>query len=413
MDRISRGKVRFWRRAEDEKAGKQANYAEETDGNGTQIEAPSPTGARHSTGSRPQRLSHWVLAIALIIVGTFFLLFFRYPVVINSPGPTFDVLGKNRSGIPLIEIKGTKTYPEGNGQLRMTTVSSLGGPGSVVNGLDIILAGFNPNSEILPEEAVYPRQLTSKDIKTIGLQQMDQSQLAAEAVALKSLGYQINITWVTAEVPKESPAFGKLRKDDVLESITTHDSPPTPITTIEELHKFLARLAPGTEVTLNVTREGHPLTLKFPTMKATSRKGSQLGVLLSAKVNIPLDINFHLQDVGGPSAGTMFALGIVEQLTPQKITSRHPVAGTGTIDFAGKVGPISGIPQKMAGAKKDGAKFFLAPAANCAEAVEHIPTGLRVTPVATFSDALRALELIRENRETDLPSCPPSKQKLS
>lgn len=392
----------------------QAKHAHESDfPSCEQSEECSTVNAQCLPTNHTQGLSRWVLAFALIVIGMYFLVFFRYPVVINSPGPTFDVLGKNSEGVSLIEIKGAKTYSKDNGQLRMTTVSSLGGPGSTVNGLDIIRASLNRNTQILPEEEVYPRQLSSKEIKTIGVQQMDQSQLAAESVALKSLGYQVDVTWEVADVPKKSPAFGILQPGDILRTISAENHPTTQITDIEVLHNFLDKVPPETEIKLGLSRKDSPLEVKFKTMKSVQGKGSQLGLLLNSNVKVPLDIKFHLKDVGGPSAGTMFALGIVEQLTPNNITSRHIVAGTGTIDLAGRVGPISGIPQKMAGAKKDGAKFFLAPASNCDEVDGNIPSGLKVTPIATFSDALHALKLIRENHGNDLPGCPSSKQKLS
>ncbi|MCI6584325.1 MAG: peptidase S16 [Mobiluncus sp.] len=378
----------------------------------TETEPPELLAKRaHRAQKNPLALSRWVLAFALILIAAFFLLFFPYPVVINSPGPTFDVLGKNDGDIPLIEVKGAKTYPNNNGELRMTTVSTLGGPGSMVNGLDVIGATFDKNSEILPVELVYPKSLTSKDIETIGVRQMDQSQLAAEAVALQSLGYKVEATWSVAEIPKEAGAFGILENGDVLETIRHGEDQPLEITTIETLRDYLATIPAKTEVTLSILRDGNPLEVTFPTMKNSQGKGSQLGILLDSKVNVPLDIKFHLQDVGGPSAGAMFALGIVEQLTPEKITSNHPVAGTGTIDLSGAVGPISGIAQKMAGARADGAEFFLAPAANCDEVDGHIPAGLKVTPVATFDDALRALKTIREDAGKDLPSCPSRAQK--
>ncbi|WP_278971999.1 YlbL family protein [Mobiluncus mulieris] len=410
MNKFSRNGLCFWRQGLEEVVVNKELCAHNPDPEArTQSDPISPPVSRSQTQHCSRGLSQWTLSLALILVGLYFLLFFRYPVVINSPGPTFDVLGKTRDGVPLIEIKGAKTYPEGNGQLRMTTVSSLGRPGSMVNGLDIITSILNPNSEIIPEESIYPRQLTSKQIKTIGLQQMAQSQLAAESVALSSLGYQVNITCTAAEIPKESPAYGSLKSGDTLVSIAAPNHPAMPIKTIEELHKFLRELPPGTQLKLEVTRKGNPVSLQFPSMAAATGKGSRLGVLLNSSIDVPLDIKFHIKDVGGPSAGTMFALGIVEQLTEQRITSRHNVAGTGTINLAGKVGPISGIPQKMAGAKQDGAEFFLAPSENCADTVGHVPQGLKVTPITTFNDALRALELIRQDRGKDLPTCPQSK----
>lgn len=355
-------------------------------------------------------LSRWVAGFALIVLGGYFLFLHSYPVVINYPGPTFDVLGKDSKQTPLIEVKGTKTYPDNNGELRMTTVSSLGGPGSMVSGWDLIVAAFSPNTTILPEEMVYPRNVSSKDIKKLGVQQMDQSQLSAEAVALETLGYDVNITWSVAEIVKDSPATGILRKKDVVQTIARPSQTPVRIHTVEDLRKFLDEVPGGDTIELGIIRNGEAQTVSMktaPAMQANGKpgKGSQLSIYLASDVDIPLDITFHLKDVGGPSAGTMFALGIVEQLTPEHLTGKSVIAGTGTIDLAGKVGPISGISQKMAGAKADGAKFFLAPSDNCNEVVGNIPKGLTVAKIATFSEALDAVRKIRDGKTSELPQC--------
>lgn len=355
-------------------------------------------------------LSRWVLSFALIVLGGYFLFLYSYPMVINYPGPTFDVLGKDDKQTPLIEVKGAKTYPDNNGELRMTTVSSLGGPGSMVSGWDLIVAAFSPNTTILPEEMVYPRNVSSKDIKKLGVQQMDQSQLSAEAVALESLGYDVNITWSVAEIAKDSPAAGILHKKDVVQTIARPGQTPLNVHTVEDLRKFLDTVPSGDTVELGIIRNGEAQTVSMktaPVRKANGKigKGSQLSIYLASDVDVPLDITFHLQDVGGPSAGTMFALGIVEQLTPEHLTGKSVIAGTGTIDLAGKVGPISGIEQKMAGAKADGAKFFLAPAQNCNEVVGNIPKGLTVAKIGTFSEALDVVQKIRDGKTSELPQC--------
>ncbi|NMW88590.1 YlbL family protein [Mobiluncus curtisii] len=372
-------------------------------------DAPEPTRSRWS-------LSRWVWGLVLIVLGGYFLFLYSYPVVINYPGPTFDVLGKDSKQTPLIEVKGAKTYPNHNGQLRMTTVSSLGGPGSMVSGWDLIMAAFNPNATILPVDVVYPRNVSSKDIKKLGVQQMDQSQLSAEAVALETLGYNVKITWSVAEIAKKSPAFGVLHRKDVVRTIARPGQTPVTVHTVEDLRKFLEGVPGGDTIELGIVRDGQAQTVRMKTApaklpKGKIGKGSQLSIYLASDVKIPLDITFHLQDVGGPSAGTMFALGIVEQLTPEHLTGKSVIAGTGTIDLAGKVGPISGIAQKMAGAKADGAKFFLAPTQNCDEVVGHIPKGLTVTKIGTFSEALDAVQKIRDGKTSDLPQCTVPAQK--
>ena len=128
-----------------------------------------------------------------------------------------------------------------------------------------------------------------------------------------------------------------------------------------------------------------------------------IGILVSGTYDFPLEVDIALENVGGPSAGLMFALGIIEKMTVEDLTKGQVIAGTGTIDAQGTVGPIGGIRHKMHGALNDGATWFLAPADNCPDVLGHIPDGLEVIPVATLEDAIEALEIIHAGGE--LPRC--------
>jgi PDZ domain-containing protein len=136
----------------------------------------------------------------------------------------------------------------------------------------------------------------------------------------------------------------------------------------------------------------------------------RLGITITDSYDFPISVKLKLQDVGGPSGGMMFALGIIDKLTPGSLTGGLSVAGTGEIDGNGNVYPIGGIQQKMFGAVDAGATWFLAPADNCDEVVGHIPEGLHVTKVATLSDSLAALKAISADPETtSLPQCTATK----
>ena len=113
----------------------------------------------------------------------------------------------------------------------------------------------------------------------------------------------------------------------------------------------------------------------------------------------------HVDDIGGPSAGMMYALGLLDKLTAAKETGGATIAGTGTIDKKGAVGSIGGIRLKMLAAKRDGATWFLAPEANCDEVVGHVPRGLRDVRVSTLDEAYQALKAIGEGHADDLPHC--------
>ncbi|MBR4399656.1 MAG: Lon protease, partial [Aeriscardovia sp.] len=110
--------------------------------------------------------------------------------------------------------------------------------------------------------------------------------------------------------------------------------------------------------------------------------------------------------IGGPSAGMVFALGLIEKATGETLTGGKNVAGTGTLASSGKVGPIGGVASKMIAARRDGASFFLAPAANCKQILSsRIPSGLRVVPVSSLSGALSSLKDISSGAFSLLPYC--------
>jgi PDZ domain-containing protein len=123
---------------------------------------------------------------------------------------------------------------------------------------------------------------------------------------------------------------------------------------------------------------------------------SQAGAVAAAagQLGRPVRADIRLDEIGGPSAGLMFALGIVDKASPEDLTGGRVIAGTGTIDDAGTVGPIGGIPQKLLGAGAAGATFFLVPDANCAEAVRNAVPGLATIAVGTLAEAVAALRTL-------------------
>jgi PDZ domain-containing protein len=117
----------------------------------------------------------------------------------------------------------------------------------------------------------------------------------------------------------------------------------------------------------------------------------------------PFSVKINLSNIGGPSAGMMFALGIIDKLTPDNLTGGKFIAGTGEIDPTGAVEPIGGIQQKMAGARAAGATIFLTPAGNCVNTAGAVPAGLRLVKVNTLAQAVHDLEMIKQGRP--VPSC--------
>ena len=139
---------------------------------------------------------------------------------------------------------------------------------------------------------------------------------------------------------------------------------------------------------------------------------SKAAALTAAKANIDpelvrnMKVSIKLQDVGGPSGGLMFTLGIIDKVSPGSLTGGKNIAGTGTMAADGKVGPIGGIRQKLFTASRAGDRFFLAPKENCLEILNHVPRGLRVVPVSTVSDAIKYLSVIAHDGDiAQLPVC--------
>ena len=128
-----------------------------------------------------------------------------------------------------------------------------------------------------------------------------------------------------------------------------------------------------------------------------------IGVQVQEQYKFPFTVKFSVGDIGGPSAGMMFALGIIDKLTPMNLTGGKFIAGTGEITAAGQVQPIGGIQQKMVGARDAGATVFLTPAANCADTAGAVPAGLRIVKVSTLSQAITDLEALKAGKA--VPSC--------
>lgn len=319
------------------------------------------------------------------------------PYVVESPGPAIDVLGE-RDGQRILAISGAEQYPT-DGSLLMTTVKVAGGPGYPVRPTEVIRAWFDPTRSVLPRELVFPADQSQAETSLRNSADMTTSQQDAVAAALAELGMSFEQDVVVAGVLAGGPADGVLEPGDVVVSIDGQSR-----TTTAE-YQQLTRAAPaGEEVTVVVRRSGAETTLHVPTQQVDGT--TRMGIVLSAGYAFPIDVAVTVDGVGGPSAGTMFALAVYDELTPGALTGGRSIAGTGTMSADGQVGAIGGIRQKLIGAREAGATFFLAPAANCPEVTAHVPDGLAVIKVTTFDDALAAVETIGETGSADgLPAC--------
>ncbi len=318
------------------------------------------------------------------------------PYVVMQPGPISNTLGKIE-GQQLITVKGAETYPT-TGALDFTTVRVLGGPGDKVNAWEVLWAAIDPTSDVYDEDLIFPKGLTSKQVEEENTAEMVGSQQEAIAVALKALGKPVTERVTIAQVAKDAPSAGQLKEGDQIVAVDGQV-----IRSSEDVRTAIQKHQPGEAVELQLRRGGSLVDVTATTRESDGR--ATIGVFLGRKFDFPVDVQIHAGDVGGPSAGTMFALGIYDTLTPGSLTGGQKVAGTGTIDSSGSVGPIGGIRQKLVGARDGGADWFLAPADNCDEVVDHVPDGLRVVRIATFDEARKAVQDIAARKADSLPTC--------
>lgn len=299
-----------------------------------------------------------------------------------SPGPATNTLGSDNK-IPLITIIGHPSYPV-DGELALTTVSVTGPEGRLRAPL-LLGAWLRGDAQIVPRDVIYPPDQSSIDISAQNAEEMKSSQEHATTAALRYLGYTLGSEVVVEAIPKGSPSIGILRAGDVIRALQG-----VKVATAAELRSRMKFYSPGDVVALSIDRAGKQLTLSIKSSKGADGQ-ALLGVIPANQFIYPFSVNIRLKDVGGPSAGMMFALGIIEKLTPESLTRKRIIAGTGTIDDDGKVGPIGGIEDKVLGAYRHGARLFLTPRSNCLE-IHSVPEGMRVVGVQTLKDAVTALQ---------------------
>ncbi|GGM28329.1 hypothetical protein GCM10012279_53670 [Micromonospora yangpuensis] len=317
------------------------------------------------------------LLTALLSVGV---LVTPIPYVVLGPGPTVDTLG-TEDGTEVIQITGRETSTSA-GQLRLTTV---GVQPSVK--LRSALAGwFSSDRAVVPRELVYPPGESQQEVKQRNEEDFRTSQTSAETAALAELGYPIQV--VVKTVAAAGPAAGVLRVGDVVTSVEGQ-----PVTTAASLTELVRAAPAGTALTIGYTRSGAAATATVTSREQDGRP--RIGVEIAQEQPHPFTLKIDLGDIGGPSAGLMFALGIVDKIEPEDLTGGKIIAGTGTIDDEGRVGPIGGIAQKLVGAKQAGAEAFLVPADNCAEALRNPQPDLPLLRVGSLDEALTALAAVR------------------
>jgi PDZ domain-containing protein len=332
-----------------------------------------------------------MVALVPIVVFGVLLAVVTVPFVSLGPGPTFDTLGEV-DGKQVVQIEGTQTHPT-SGHLNMTTVSQRDDL-TLGEALSLWISG---QEQLVPRDLIYPPGKSRDEVDKANNADFKNSEDSAEYAALGYLKYPEAVT--AASVSDTGPSAGKLKPGDAIDAVNR-----TPMANVEQFTALLKNTKPGQVVTIDYRRKNEPPGVVDITLGTNKdRDYGFLGVGVLDAPWAPFAVNFNLANIGGPSAGLMFSLALVDKLTTGDLAGSTFVAGTGTINSEGKVGPIGGITHKMAAARAAGATVFLVPAKNCYEAVSDIPSGLKLMKVDTLGSAVDALHAMTSGAPT--PSC--------
>ena len=329
---------------------------------------------------KPLRLLALGIALALIAVGAAWL----------YPADSYLLLPDRAKPLAdLVKVEGEKPHPPGE----ILYVDVIVRQASV---LEELLPFTRPDgADLVPKNAIVPPGSNYQERRRQNLRQMDRSQKIAAAVALRQLGYKVVAKpegALIVDVGPGSPADGKIEATDVIVGVDGE-----PVKTPQDLRRLIAKHKPGETVKLSVRAGGATRNVEVGTIESPAEKGRPIiGVQVeqSAAISLPLDVKIDLGGVGGPSAGLAFALDIAEELRGN-VDRGLKVAATGELELDGQVAPIGGVKQKVIGAKRSGADVFLVPAGDNAEEARRHAGDLRVIPVESFRQALRALATLR------------------
>lgn len=354
---------------------------------------PCPVSRRLST-----LLAALVPAILLLVLATSA----TVPLVAMGPGPTYDTFAESEvergdrvETVPVIEVAGRKA-DETTGSLRMTTVAVR----DRLTLVDAVRFWLDEDQVVVPRDQVFPPDRSRDEVEQTNSAEMVGSENSAEVAAYRHLGIPMRPR--VEGVDPEGAAAGLLRTGDLL---TTVDGQQ-----VADSTAVVARVGehrPGDEVRIGFTRDGREETTTT-TLRPAGPDGDpdqgRIGILVGDTPADGTDVQINIDpDVGGPSAGLVLAIAIVDKLSPGDSTGGAEVAGTGTIEPDGTVGPIGGISHKIQAASEVGATEFLVPAGNCAEAVADPPDGIRLIKVDTLAGALEALDAATSGGEP--PTC--------
>ncbi|WNG94215.1 PDZ domain-containing protein [Mycobacterium sp. ITM-2016-00318] len=338
-----------------------------------------------------RRISTLLVALAPIVAFGVLLAAVTVPYVSLGPGPTFDTLD-TFEGKVVVDIKGTDVQKT-NGHLNMTTVSQRDGL-TLGQAMTLWMSG---REQLVPRDLVYPPDKSKDEIDEGNAQEFKRSEDSAEYAALGYLKYAPAVTVET--VTKDGASTGRLEEGDAIDAVNG-----APVSNLEQFQVLMAKTEPGDEVILDFRRKNAPpgiATVKLGS--APDKKQGVLGIGVVEAPWAPFTIDFNLANIGGPSAGLVFSLAVIDKLTTGDLTGDKFIAGTGTINADGKVGSIGGITHKISAGEEAGANVFLVPADNCDEARSAHDNGMALVKVENLEGAVDALKALSAGGEA--PRC--------
>lgn len=316
-----------------------------------------------------------VIFLVLLYAG----LYVRVPYVALGQGPTYNTLGEIEEGKPMVTITGTEVDPV-DGHLNLTTVS-------VTDGMSLFQAigmWLSPSYSLEPREVVYPPDVTNEEVQEENRRQMLSSE---ENATLAALNFLDRTAVQVSEVADGGPSQDLLRGGDEIRRVDGVE-----VETAADVVEVMQSKNAGDAVPVDILREATPETVTVIVgARPDGEDGGYLGITAEVVSTEPIEVSYDTGTVGGPSAGLMLALAVIDKLTPGSLTGGDFIAGTGTIDVAGEVGAIGGITHKARAAREAGATIFLVPERNCAEALTEQPEGLELIKVESLPSAVDAL----------------------
>lgn len=345
-----------------------------------------------------------IMVLAAMVMPTSFLLY--------SPGPADDVTG-HINNEPLVEVADLETYPTDT-DLYMTTVNSRGTPQAGANGLEVVYATLSKNIRSQPLRLVYGADETQEQVRSASFQMMTSSQEMAAAIAQEQAGLDVEMTLTIAGFGDGAQAADVLEVDDVIVALRAPSTNGEFVEakTFHDVTSILEQTPPASTVTLRVLRDGEEVDADVvtrpydPDVNGWVNPGSLMGILIGVTdLQMPGEVSYLIDGIGGPSAGSVFAASIYDMITPGSLGGENKIAGTGTLSWDGRINAIGGIRQKLVGADNQGTDNFFAPITNCQETVGYVPDGMSVWAVSDFEDVINVIEAVGDGDTSGLTSC--------